>query len=589
MMPMPLPQDFIDTLLARNDIESVVSGYVNLRRSGRNLMGLCPFHGEKTPSFVLYPESNSFYCFGCGAGGDTITFVRKIENLDYMEAIRFLAQRAGMEVPVQNSREEGLARARLRLYEANREAARFFHRCLYTPAGAGALEYLRQRRLEEKTITHFGLGYAPDDWQGLCRHLMGKGFSGEELVQANLASRSSKGRVYDRFRNRVMFPIIDLRGNVTAFGGRVLGEGEPKYLNTSDTLVFNKGDGLFAMNFAKNVGSGYFILSEGYMDVIAMHQAGFPTAIATLGTALTQNQATLISRYVKEVVLCYDADNAGQKATARAIPILKKAGLQVRVLTIPGAKDPDEFIKLRGPERFKMLLESSGDDVEYRLSKLREKYNLNRPDGKVSFLNEAVELLASLENPIEQDVFAGRLGAELSVEKATLLHQVEQKKRRMGRDAQRAETRRIQKELVTPKDTINPEREKNMRACRAEESLLAYLVKNPDRVGAVEERLPPEKFSTSFNRGLYEKILEWGAQGKQVSISSFSEYYSNEEMGRIAQILLKGDISRNTREAESDYIRVIQEEADKPSLEELAAGSDEAAMEYMKRLREKKK
>ncbi len=273
MMPMPLPQDFIDTLLARNDIESVVSGYVNLRRSGRNLMGLCPFHGEKTPSFVLYPESNSFYCFGCGAGGDTITFVRKIENLDYMEAIRFLAQRAGMEVPVQNSREEGLARARLRLYEANREAARFFHRCLYTPAGAGALEYLRQRRLEEKTITHFGLGYAPDDWQGLCRHLMGKGFSGEELVQANLASRSSKGRVYDRFRNRVMFPIIDLRGNVTAFGGRVLGEGEPKYLNTSDTLVFNKGDGLFAMNFAKNVGSGYFILSEGYMDVI--HASGW--------------------------------------------------------------------------------------------------------------------------------------------------------------------------------------------------------------------------------------------------------------------------------------------------------------------------
>lgn len=585
---MPLPSEFLETLLARNDIESVVSSYVNLRRSGRNLVGLCPFHGEKTPSFMVYPENNSFYCFGCGTGGDTITFVRKIENLDYMEAIRFLAQRAGMEVPAQNHRDDGLAKVKLRIYEANREAARFFHKCLYTQAGAGALEYLRNRKLEEGTITHFGLGYSPDDWQGLCRHLKGKGFSEEELIQANLASRSSRGNIYDRFRNRVMFPIIDLRGNVIAFGGRVLDNGEPKYLNTSDTLVFNKGDGLFAMNFAKNVGGGYVILAEGYMDVIAMHQAGFTSAVATLGTALTPSQALLISRYVKEVILCYDADNAGQKATARAIPILKKAGLQVRILTVPDAKDPDEYIKKKGPERFRMLIEGSGNDVDYRLSKLRQKHNLARPDGKVNFLNEAIELLSTLDNPIEQDVYTGRLAGEFGVEKATLMHQVDLQKRKKNRVVQREETRRIQKELTAPKDSVNPERAKNIRVSLAEESLIAYLVRNPDRAEAVKKALPPEDFSTSFNRGLYEKVVQWIGEGLAVSITSFSAYYSVDEMGRIAQILLKGDIKNNTREAEADYIRVIREEASRPTIEQAASGSDEDILKYLDEIKKRK-
>ena len=586
---MALPQEFIDTLLARNDIESVVSSYVKFRRTGRNLVGLCPFHGEKTPSFVLYPENNSFYCFGCGVGGDTITFVRKIENLDYMEAVRFLAQRAGMELPEQDRREEGMAKMKLRLYEANREAARFYHACLYSEKGKAALEYLHGRNLSDATIRHFGLGYSPDGWQELCRYLQSKGFTENEMVLANLASRSqSRGNVYDRFRNRVMFPIIDLRGNVLGFGGRVMDGGEPKYLNTSDTPVFNKGDGMFAMNFAKNVAKEYLILSEGYMDVIAMHQAGFQMAVATLGTALTSNQALLISRYVKEVVLCYDADNAGQKATARAIPILKKAGLQVRVLTIPDAKDPDEFIRTKGAERFKMLVENSGDDVDYRLSKLRSAHDTNRPEGKVNFLNAAVELLASLDNPIERDVYVGRLSGEMGVEKATLLHQIEVQQKKKRRSDQREETRRIQRDLYMPRDSVVPDRGKNLRSSLAEESLLAYLIRNPDRISAVAQKLAPDQFSNALYGGMYQRIQDWHKEGVNISLSSFSPHYSVEEMGKITQIIVKADLVKNSLEAENDFVRVIQEEAEKLSVEEMAQKSPEEIQKLLQDMKKRK-
>lgn len=586
---MALPEEFLQRLKTANPIESVVSSYVKLRRTGRNLVGLCPFHGEKTPSFVLYPENDSFYCFGCGAGGDTITFIRKIENLDYIEAVKLLAQRSGLEMPEDVRRDDGTARLKMRILEANREAARFFHSQLNTPQGTKALEYLRGRKLSNSTINHFGLGFAPDGWSALCDHMRKAGFSQEELVMANLASKGRNGGVYDRFRNRVIFPIIDVRGNVIAFSGRVLEKAEPKYLNSSETLVFEKSSVLFALNFAKNSGQPNLILAEGPMDVISLHQAGFTNAVATQGTALTPKHALLIARYAQEVILCYDADGAGQKATARAIPILKNAGLRVRVLTIPEGKDPDEFIKTRGAERFRQLIEDSGNDVEYRMQKIREKYNMDTADGRVNMLREAIGMLASLDSAIEQDVYAGKLAAELKVEKSTLLHQIAQVRKRQQRDERQSEQRQIQRQASgAARDEINPERSQNMRAALAEESLIAYLMRNPDRAKTVRDALEPEKFSTTFNRGVYEKLTAWLLESRQVTLSDFAEYYSVEEMGRIAQMLAKSAQSVNLLQAERDYIAVITEEHNKPSMQQAAQSSDEDLLKIMEQLRKQK-
>ncbi len=586
---MALPEEFLQRLKSANPIESVVSSYVKLRRTGRNLTGLCPFHGEKTPSFVLYPENDSFYCFGCGAGGDTITFVRRIENLDYIEAVKLLAQRAGIDMPEDVRRDDGTAKLKLRILEANREAARFFHAQLNTPQGAKALEYLRGRMLGNTTINHFGLGFAPEGWSALCNHMKQAGFSDEELVMANLASKGKNGGVYDRFRNRVIFPIIDVRGNVIAFSGRVLEKAEPKYLNSSETLVFEKSSVLFALNFAKNSGQPNLILAEGPMDVISLHQAGFTNAVASQGTALTPKHALLIARYVQEVILCYDSDGAGQKATARAIPILKNAGLRVRVLTIPEGKDPDEFIKTRGAERFRQLIEDSGNDVEYRMQKIREKYNMETADGRVNMLREAIGMLASLDSSIEQDVYAGRLAAELKVEKSTLLHQIAQTRKRNQRDGHQSEQKQIQRQITgLSKDEINPDRAKNMRAALAEESLIAYLIRNPDRAKPVHDLLLPEQFCTSFNRGVYEKLTKWLLEGRQVSLSDFAEYYSVEEMGRIAQMLAKSAQTPNLLQAEHDYVAVITEEHNKPTVQQAAQSSDEDLLRYMEQLRTQK-
>ena len=408
---MAFPEGFLQELKMRNDITEVVSPYVNLKRRGRNMVGLCPFHGEKTPSFNIYTENGSFYCFGCGVGGDVISFIMKIENLDYVDAVKFLAQRAGMELP-ENSYDDSMSKLRKRIYEANREAARFYYKTLYQPLGKEGLDYLHGRMLSDRTIRHFGLGFADDDWSSLTTHLKSLGFSENELVSANLAvQRRSGNGVYDRFTNRVMFPIIDLRGNVIAFGGRIMTDQKPKYLNTSDTPVFKKSENLFSLNNAKNAGSRTLMLCEGYMDVIAVTQAGFKNAVATLGTALTTEQAMLIKRYADEVIICYDADEAGQKATARAIPILRNAGLLVRVLTIPNGKDPDEFIKSQGadgPEAFKAIIDRSGNDVDYRLQKLKADFNLDVSDGKVGYLEAASRIIASIQSPIEQDVYASK-------------------------------------------------------------------------------------------------------------------------------------------------------------------------------------
>ena len=588
---MALPEDFLQELKGRSDIADVVSSYVNLRHSGRTMSGLCPFHSDKSPSFHVYPENGSFYCFGCGAGGDVITFVRRIENLDYMESIRFLAQRAGLNVP-EDGTDQGLSQVKARLLEINRETARFYHQVLLSAEGAEGRNYLLSRGLSPNTIRRFGLGYAPGSRFALVDHLRKKGYTPEELFQANVASRASSGRPVDRFFSRVMFPIIDLRGNVIAFGGRIMGDGKPKYLNTSDTLVFHKSNGLFAMNFAKNHAKDGLILAEGYMDVIALHQAGFQNTIATLGTALTVEQARLLARYTSEVYLCYDADEAGQKASARAIPILRDTGLTVRVLNLGVGKDPDEFIRShgeQGPARFRQLLEHSGNDVEYRLQKLQARCNLQTADGKVAYLTQAAELLATLDNRMEQEIYAGRLAEEIGIARTSILAQIEKNSKKKRREKEKKEFRAFQQQTAGIRDTVNPEKSQHLRAAKAEEALIIYLLQHPDAAEAVFAALPPEKFVTSFNRRVYTVILGKIKDGKACGLTDLSADFSVEEISAIAKMLAEYHQVNMTAEDAKEYRNVILQEHSKVDPSKVSLAQPQDIRDYLQKLREQKK
>lgn len=588
---MPFPDSFLQELKLRSDITEIASSYVNLKRHGRNMVGLCPFHGEKTPSFNIYTENGSFYCFGCGAGGDVITFIMKIENLDYVEAVKFLAQRAGMEMP-ENTYDDSLSKLRMRIYEANREAARFFHATLLSQRGQNGLNYLRGRALSDHTIRHFGLGFADDDWNSLCNHLKNKGFSEYEIYSANLAFKRKNGNgIYDRFVNRVMFPIIDLRGNVIAFGGRIMTDEKPKYLNTSDTPVFKKSENLFSLNNAKSSGTRTLILCEGYMDVIALNQAGFTNAVATLGTALTNEQAVLMKRYADEVIICYDADGAGQKATARAIDILRNAGLPIKILTVPSGKDPDEFIRSKGengPAAFKLLIEKCGNDIEYRLMKLKENYNLNTTDGKVAFLNEAVKIVATIESPIERDVFASKLCAELEIDKNAFLEQISKVKRRDRRENIKKETRQIQAELNGQSDKINREHYKKPRSSSAEEALLVYLINNPDYANSISERVTPDKFSNSLIKRYYEYVLSKIKSGYE-PLTSVSSDFNSDEVSYLYKLISTTIPAASTREAVEEYINVINEESNKLTSDKLADMSADDINDYIMKMKQNKK
>ncbi len=588
---MPFPDSFLQELKLRSDITEIASSYVNLKRHGRNMVGLCPFHGEKTPSFNIYTENGSFYCFGCGAGGDVITFIMKIENLDYVEAVKFLAQRAGMEMP-ENTYDDSMSKLRMRIYEANREAARFFHSTLISPRGQSGLNYLRGRALSDRTIRHFGLGFADDDWNSLCNHLKNKGFSEYEILSANLAFKNRSGNgIHDRFVNRVMFPIIDLRGNVIAFGGRIMTDEKPKYLNTSDTPVFKKSENLFSLNNAKSSDTRTLILCEGYMDVIALNQAGFTNAVATLGTALTNEQAVLMKRYADEVIICYDADGAGQKATARAIQILRNAGLPIKILTVPSGKDPDEFIRSKGengPAAFKLLIDKCGNDVEYRLMKLRENYNLTTTDGKVAFLNDAVKIVASIESPIERDVFASKLCAELEIDKNAFNDQIAKIKRRGRRENIKKETRQIQYELNGQNDKINKEHYKKPRSSSAEEALLVYLINNPDYANSISERVTPDKFSNSLIKRYYEYVLGKIKSGYE-PLTSVASDFNSDEVSYLYKLISTTIPAASTREAVEEYIKVINEESSKLTSDKLAEMSADDINDYIKRLKQNKK
>ena len=580
---MALPSGFLSELKMRSDITDIVSSYVSLKRRGRNLIGLCPFHSEKTPSFNIYPENGSFYCFGCGTGGDVITFVMKIENLDYMEAVKFLATRAGMSMP-EDSYDDGVAKLKGRILEANREAARFFHAQLMSENGKTAQEYLSGRALSRQTITRFGLGYAPSNRFALSDHLRKKGFKDDEIVAANLAFKKSNGKgIVDRFSDRVMFPIIDLRGNVIAFGGRILTDQKPKYLNTSDTLAFKKSSNLFSLNNAKNTGLRTLILCEGYMDVIALNAAGFQNAVATLGTALTSEQALLMKRYADKVIICYDADEAGQKATAKAIDILRNAGLIIRVLSIPDGKDPDEFIRKngeRGPAAFKNLLEGSGDDVEYRLTKLKLKYDVNRPDSKALYMKEALQIIASLDSFVEQDIYASRLCEELSIRKEALIEDLNKLKASKKRDYAKKEYRKVTAELVGRDEKLNPQKKDNMRASKAEEMLISYIFHNPDMLKKASELISDKNFVTDFNARFYKYITGKISEGVQPDLN-ISQDFSPEEVSRFYSIINSYNSQTATKTAMREYIDTIIFEKTKLTKADISQMSPEEIMQNL--------
>lgn len=583
---MPLPDGFLQELKLRNDMTEVASSYVNLNRRGRNMVGLCPFHGEKTPSFNIYTENGSFYCFGCGVGGDVITFIMKIENLDYIDAVKFLAQRAGMNMP-EDGYDDSMSALRKRVFEANRAAARFFHSTLYSENGRNGLAYLRGRALSERTIRRFGLGYADANRYSLVNHLKSLGFKNNEIVQANLAYQNKNGNISDRFFDRVMFPIIDLRGNVIAFGGRIMTDAKPKYLNTSDTPVFKKSSNLFSLNNAKNSDGRTLILCEGYMDVIALNQAGFTNAVATLGTALTQEQALLMKRYADEVIICYDSDEAGQKATARAIGFLRNAGLLIRVINIPEGKDPDEFLRNKGDkghDAFKNVIESSGNDVEYRLSKLRNSYNLELTEGKVGYLNGAVKILSSLDNAIERDVYVSKLAKEVGVSPDSVKQQLSKAEKRKSREENRENFRNLQTNLNGRNDKINTDRYKKQRIATAEEGVIAYLIKNPDKLSYVISNLDENRFQTEFNKKLFTYFSERIKNGQDI-FSSISADFTQDEISKIFEIV-NSDFARIVNDNTlRENIDVINDEYLKLKTSDISDASMEDIQEQLKRLR----
>ncbi|MDD5952762.1 MAG: DNA primase [Oscillospiraceae bacterium] len=590
---MALPDQFLQELKLRSDMVDVASGYVNLKKRGRNYVGLCPFHSEKTPSFHVYPDSNSYYCFGCHAGGDVINFIRGIENLDYMEAVKFLADRAGMQMP-EASFDNSLSKLRGRILELNRETARFYHRCLIEKEGREGLLYFRRRGLSDHTIRRFGLGYSPPSRFALTDHLSKLGYTPQEQIQANVAFSSRSGHLVDRFAGRVMFPIIDLRGNVIAFGGRILTDGTPKYLNTSDTPVFQKSRNLFAMNFAKNTRDNRLLLVEGYMDVIALHQAGFQNAVATLGTALTQEQAQLMARYVEEVVICYDADDAGQRAAQRAIHFLRDVGVRVKVLVVPDGKDPDEYIRSHGEQgvvRFRQMMDDSDNDVQYQLHKIKARCDLSQPEGKIAYLNGAAEIIAQLDNSMERDVYAGRLAEETKIDRNAVMLQINKLRRSREKNRQKKEFREYQQQVTGMKDAVNPEKFHHLRCANAEEGIIAFLLQGPsDReIKAIWQALPPEKFRTTFNRRVYEAIMGRLLTGAPCGLTELSGEFSSEEISAISRMIAKYSDGALRYADALEYSTIIEQEYLKSRAENVTDASAEDVQSYLQTLKEQKK
>ena len=565
---MKYPREWIDSVRERSDIVELIGSYVTLRRAGSNYTGLCPFHSERTPSFTVFPDTQSFFCFGCEAGGDAFTFVMRSENLEYPEAVEFLAKRAGIQIPEtheDSDQPRGISRARA--YELNRAAARFYRDCLFDPAiGEAGMNYLRDTRgLDTAVIRHFGLGYAPNEFGVLLPHLKSLGFTEEEMRQCFLCGRSQSGRYYDYFRGRVMFPVINTAGEVVAFSGRdVTGTSKAKYLNSSDTPVFQKRKNLFALNFAKAHCAEQMILCEGNMDVVSMHAAGFENAVASLGTALTDEQARIMARYTKQVIIAYDGDSAGQRAAGRAMDIFARVGLDVRVLRITDAKDPDEYIRKFGTDAFARLLKGSSTGFSYRLDGVLNRYNIKEPEDRIKAAAELCGMVARVWSSAEREVYLQAVSERLGLPSDSLRRDVERAQARIQRDRHQSEARAARMSALALDDRVNPEAAGNIRAAAAEDTVLGLMLLYEEHRRAVREgvvSLTADDFVTAFNRRVFEAIMELENSDGGFSTAVLGEQFDPDEMGRLAKLAqARRNLSENGQSVLKAAVRTLQDE-----------------------------
>ena len=582
-----IPHEYIEELTRRTDIVELVGSYVQLMRKGRLYGGLCPFHSEKSPSFYVYPDTQSFYCFGCGAGGDAITFAKKINSIDYPEAVKMLAARAGMPEPQEDDK---TGRMRSRILSMNKEAARFFHACLNSTVEEArqARAYWRRRGLDDKTIVRFGLGYAPNDGQALYQFLRDKGYNQQELDASGLFKRSPSGRIYCLFWKRVMTPIFDLRGNIIAFGGRVLDDSKPKYVNSPETLVYHKSDTVFALQIAKRSASRRFVLCEGYMDVISMQQAGIDTAVCACGTALTPDQVRLISEYADEVILSYDSDEAGQKATLRSLELFRNSPVKVGVLQIPGAKDPDEYIKKYGAERFKALLDGVGNALDFRLGRLRSQYDLSQDAQRLEYVKQAVDLLAERSSPTEQEVYAGRLAEETNISKTAIMTQLETAVKRVGSKRRYEKKKAVLQsgEMNQIKVSYTAGGSQALGIVSAQQRLLAAILREPQYLDMVKDQLTAEQFIQPQQKELYEAMLRCREQGVEISLTALHAFAGEEALNELSHLAAQySDVN-----CTPDDIRLYLDRIARgmPVASKAASMTNEELSSYFQSMREKK-
>ena len=582
-----IPHEYIEELTRRVDIVDLVGSYVQLKRKGRLYSGLCPFHSEKTPSFYVYPDTQSFYCFGCGAGGSAVSFMQKMDNISYTEAVKLLGERAGMPAPTEDDK---TGRLRGRILSMNKEAARFFHACLNSTVEEArqARAYWRRRGLDDKTIVKFGLGYAPDDGQALYQYLRDKGYNQQELDASGLFKRSQSGRIYCLFWKRVITPIFDLRGNVIAFGGRVLDDSKPKYVNSPETLVYHKSDTVFALQLAKRSAVRRYVLCEGYMDVITMQQAGIDTAVCACGTALTPDQVRLISQYAEEVILCYDSDEAGQKATLRSLELFRSSPVKVGVLQIPGAKDPDEYIKKYGPERFQALLDGVGSALDFRLENLRRKYDLKEDSQRLQYVKEAVEMLAQRSNPTEREVYAGRLAEQTDISKSAILAQLAQAGQQVGRKHRWEQNRAIlhSGEMDTIEVPYSAGGRQALGVASAQQRLLAAVLREPRYLPQVQAGLQPEQFLMPLHQQIYQAMLDTAARGEDLTLAVLHQTLSEEALHELSRLAAQYSDVNCTPEDIRLYLDRIARGTPKAS--KAAEMSNDELTRYLQSMREQK-
>jgi len=566
---MAFPQSFLDELIARSDIVDVVGSYVQLARKGSNLFGLCPFHSEKTGSFSVSPDKQIYHCFGCKKGGGVVNFIMEEENLSFPEAVRFLAKRAGMDVPEEETDLEA-SRRRQRLLDLNRDAARFYYQLLQQSEGRAVQDYLDRRQIKKSTAVKFGMGASLDAWDVLLTAMTKKGYTKAELLEAGLVVQNKNGGLYDKFRNRLMLPVVDTRGDVVAFGSRVLDKSEPKYMNSSETPVYSKRRVLYGLNLAKKSKRSNIILCEGNLDIVTLHQAGFDNAVASMGTALTVEQTRLLSRFTKELVLCYDNDNAGKIATERALQILNNSEFSVKVLQLPKRlvdgeyikQDADDFIKFQGPDAFERLLTGSENGIEFRMAQVAGKHDLSNDEARVAYCAEISDLLASLPGAVEREIYSVRAAEVAKITPEAMKLEVQ---RAYKRKIAREKKANLRKEL-NPAINLQPKerslRYENVRSARAEEGILRLLVLD-ETIFPPTPPLTKDQFSSPLLGQAFSLLWQMRIEGRKAAVPLLAEHLSSEEMNHISSICQQPESLQNREQALADYIRIVKSESDK--------------------------